>query len=97
MSVFRLAALSAFSAITVAAQSTTPDEFFEAKVRPVFEKSCAACHNPKLKSAGLDITTAAGFREGATSGPIVSKEDPEKQPSSAGDAAAGHGEDATHG
>ena len=77
MSVSRLAALAVFSAITAAAQSTPIDEFFEIKVRPVFDKNCSACHNPKLKSAGLDLTTAAGFRAGATSGPVVSKEDPD--------------------
>jgi|SRR6185295_3987882 len=49
MPVFRLAVLAAFSAIIAAAQSTPIVEFFEAKVRPVFDKNCSACHNPKAE------------------------------------------------
>lgn len=49
MPVFRLAVLAAFSAIIAAAQSTPIVEFFEAKVRPVFDKNCSACHNPKAQ------------------------------------------------
>jgi cytochrome c553 len=37
-----------------------------------------ACHNTKLKSAGLDLSTAAGFARGADGGPLVDKADPEK-------------------
>ena len=39
--------------------------------------NCFACHNAKLKTAGLDLSTAAGFRQGAASGPLVSKDEPE--------------------
>jgi hypothetical protein len=49
MPVFRLAVLAAFSAIIASAQSTPIVEFFEAKVRPVFDKNCSACHNPKAE------------------------------------------------
>ena len=49
MAVFRLAVLAALSAIIAAAQSTPIVEFFEAKVRPVFDKNCSACHNPKAE------------------------------------------------
>jgi uncharacterized protein (DUF1501 family) len=49
MPVFRLAVLAAFSAIIASAQSTPIVEFFEAKVRPVFDKNCSACHNPKAQ------------------------------------------------
>ena len=44
----------------------------------MFAASCVACHNTKLKSAGLDLSTAAGFAKGADGGPVVDKADPEK-------------------
>ncbi len=55
-------------------QNTAADEFFEKKIRPVLSKNCAGCHNAKLKTAGLDLTTAEGFVNGGQSGPAVSKE-----------------------
>ena len=31
-----------------------------------------------MKTAGLDLSTAVGLRQGATNGPVISKDDPEK-------------------
>jgi cytochrome c553 len=53
-------------------------EFFEKKIRPILVKSCQACHNSKLKSAELDLSSAEGFVHGGASGPLVSKAEPEK-------------------
>lgn len=61
------------AATRLLAQETKADEFFEKKIRPVFAANCAACHNAKLKVAGLDLTTADGFARGGQSGPAVSK------------------------
>ncbi|MGH9632368.1 MAG: c-type cytochrome domain-containing protein, partial [Bryobacteraceae bacterium] len=58
------------------AQSTDHDEFFEKKIRPMLVASCSGCHNPKVKTAGLDLTTAEGFQHGGESGALVSKENP---------------------
>jgi len=63
-------------ALTILAAATpllAQDEFFEKKIRPVFAANCAACHNAKMKVAGLDLTTAEGFARGGQSGPAVSK------------------------
>jgi len=74
----KLAALAALCTAPIMAQSVTPSDFFESKIRPVFVGQCSACHNAKMKTAGLDLSTAAGLRQGATSGPVISKDDPEK-------------------
>src|SRR5580700_4676653 len=62
-------------AVPVWAQA--PAEFFEKKIRPVLVNNCQACHNPKLKTAGLDLTSAEGFAHGGQSGPIVVAGNPE--------------------
>lgn len=53
-----------------------PTEFFEKKIRPIFATSCAGCHNPKLKTAGLDLSTGEGFVAGGVSGLLINKENP---------------------
>jgi mono/diheme cytochrome c family protein len=59
------------------AQTQDPTEFFEKKIRPVLVNNCRACHNPKLKTAGLDLTSAEGFVQGGQSGPVVVEGKPE--------------------
>src|ERR1700675_2909449 len=59
------------------AQTQDPTEFFEKKIRPVLVNNCQACHNPKLKTAGLDLTSAEGFVQGGQSGPVVVEGKPE--------------------
>jgi cytochrome c553 len=66
------------AAASLAAQTVDPQEFFEKSVRPVLVEKCQVCHNPNLKTAGLDLSTAAGFAQGGASGPIVSAGQPEK-------------------
>jgi len=59
------------------AQSHEQVEFFEKRIRPVLAKSCQACHNPKVKTAGLDLSTPEGFLAGGQSGALVSEQDSE--------------------
>src|SRR5579859_445428 len=59
------------------AQTQDPTEFFEKKIRPVLVNNCQACHNPKLKTAGLDLTSAEGLARGGQSGPVVVEGNPE--------------------
>ena len=66
------------TAASLAAQSVDPLEFFEKSVRPVLVEKCQVCHNPNLKTAELDLSSAAGFVHGGASGPLVSTDDPEK-------------------
>jgi hypothetical protein len=60
-----------------ARQSTEQQEFFEKKIRPIFVRNCQACHNLKVKSAGLDLSTPEGIMRGGDSGLLISKEQPE--------------------
>jgi cytochrome c553 len=66
------------AAAPLAAQSVDPLEFFEKSVRPVLVEKCQVCHNANLKTAELDLSSAAGFLHGGASGPLVSRDQPEK-------------------
>src|SRR5688572_14460039 len=46
-------------------------EFFEKNVRPILVTHCQGCHNANVLSAGLDLSSAAGLRKGADTGPVV--------------------------
>src|SRR5260370_33625268 len=64
------------AAAGLASGQSTGAEYFETKVRPIFSAKCHACHGPAQRMAGLDLTSAAGFLRGATSGPLVTGSDP---------------------
>ena len=71
-----IAAASVFSHVLPA--QTVPQEhleFFEKRIRPIFVSKCQGCHNPKSRTAGLNLSTGAGFRKGADTGPIVDSKD----------------------
>src|SRR4051812_38390132 len=63
-------------AAAVCAQTPEQSEFFEKKVRPLLVANCQGCHNAKVKTSGLDLSTIAGFQQGGASGALVSKDDP---------------------
>jgi hypothetical protein len=69
--------LLTLSCATAFAQTAEQVEFFEKKIRPILVNRCQACHNPKLRTASLDLTTAAGFLAGGQSGPLISRENVE--------------------
>jgi mono/diheme cytochrome c family protein len=48
-------------------------DFFEKKIRPVFAKNCVACHNSRVKTAGLDLSSLEGIAAGGQSGPLFVK------------------------
>src|SRR5882672_9762800 len=66
----------------VSAQSASQIEFFEKKIRPVLATNCAACHNAKATTAGLDLSTTEGIRYavqyGGEAGKLISLEKPEE-------------------
>ncbi len=64
--------------LSLVAQTPEQAEFFEKKVRPVLVKNCQGCHNTKVKTSGLDMSSAAGFFAGAASGLLVDKAAPDK-------------------
>ena len=66
-----LAAIPAFSQDAGAGA-----EYFEKKVRPLFARSCVGCHNAKMQSAGLDLSTPAGIAAGGMSGALFVKGKP---------------------
>lgn len=63
--------------VNAAQQSPASLEFFEKRVRPVLVKNCQSCHNAKVKSGGLDLSTPEAILRGGDSGPLVSREQPE--------------------
>ncbi len=62
-----------FCSLLSQGQTASPQqqEFFEKRVRPILVSRCQTCHNPKAGKAGLDLTSAAGFRKGTDTGPAV--------------------------
>ncbi|MSO22278.1 MAG: DUF1553 domain-containing protein [Acidobacteria bacterium] len=76
-----LAALGCLRATTFfPAQSLTLEQidFFEKRIRPVFVAQCQSCHGAKVQTAGLNLSTVAGLRNGAESGPVVTPGDVER-------------------
>ena len=53
-------------------------ELFEKLISPILVERCVACHNPAVLEGGLDLTSAAGFAKGATTGPLLRREAPER-------------------
>jgi len=62
------------------AQAQTPAqlEVFEKNARPLFATKCQGCHNPKLKSGGLDLSSPDALKEAASMGIFGKPSDPEK-------------------
>ena len=54
------------SSLAFAADS--PASYFR-EVRPVLQRKCQGCHQPNLKSGGLDLTTFEAFAKGGNRGP----------------------------
>jgi hypothetical protein len=65
------------AAIAFAEPTAEQIEFFEKQVRPVLAKNCNGCHNQRLKSSGLDLSSAGGFAAGGPSGALVDQAHPE--------------------
>ena len=61
---------------SLVAQTPEQTEFFEKKIRPVLVKNCQGCHNPKVKTSGLDMSSSAGFFAGAAGGSLIDKAKP---------------------
>ncbi len=66
-----LIGLALVGSVSLPGQSPEQTEFFEKKIRPVLAKNCQGCHNPKVKTSGLDLSSAAGFFAGTASGPLT--------------------------
>lgn len=44
---------------------------FSSEIRPIFQRSCQACHQPASKMSGLDLTTFSALSAGGAKGPSV--------------------------
>ncbi len=63
---FRTLALCCVGA-TLPATAAEPSFFRD--IRPILQKSCTGCHQPAMKSSGLDLTSFDTFRAGGQKGP----------------------------
>src|SRR5689334_9672416 len=68
-----LCCLFVFSPLLAAA-----DPSYYRDVQPVLQKNCVGCHQPAMKSSGLDLTTYEGFHAGGKRGPAFMAGAPEK-------------------
>ena len=68
----------AISSLFAVAQSPAQLELFEKQARPLFADKCQGCHNAKLKSGGLNLSSVDGLKEAAAGGIFGSAADPDK-------------------
>ncbi len=70
--------LTAFSLGVGHAQTSAQIELFEKNARPLFVSKCQGCHNAKLKSGGLDLSSPDAIKEAASMGIFGKPSEPEK-------------------
>ncbi len=70
--------LLVLAALPAVAQTPAQLEVFEKHARPMFVKSCQGCHNSKLKSGGIDLSSPEGIREAGATGIFGKADAPEK-------------------
>ena len=71
-------ALTVILAPLAYAQTAAQIELFEKNARPLFAEKCQGCHNAKLKSGGIDLSSTEGIKEAASTGIFGSANEPEK-------------------
>jgi mono/diheme cytochrome c family protein len=59
-----------FFALASAGLGQTP-EFYESTVRPILTTNCAPCHNDKIRTSGLSVTSVPALIAGGNRGPSV--------------------------
>ena len=72
------AAALAAGSLRLLAQTPEQLETFEKTVRPIFVENCQGCHNAKLKSGGLDLSSAEGLKDAASGGFFGAASEPDK-------------------
>lgn len=69
--------LRAISVVCVSAAACLADgPSYSRDIQPILQRSCVACHQPAMKSNGLDMTTFAALRAGGKKGPSFVAGDP---------------------
>ncbi len=62
-----MASIAAVLGLGTALSGAEPGYFRD--VRPILQRQCQGCHQPNLKSSGLDLTTFEGLQAGGKRGP----------------------------
>src|SRR5580693_6016698 len=77
---FRLATscVAAISLLSLPLLLAAAEPSYYRDVRPILNRNCTACHQPAVKSSGLDLTTYAGFQAGGARGPAFVSGSPEE-------------------
>src|SRR4026208_647638 len=65
------------SAGPVAAQQDSA-QFFEMRIRPLFQEKCVACHSDEKRMSGLSLEGKTGAEAGGNRGPIAVAGKPEE-------------------
>ncbi len=71
-------ALLVSASISIPAQTPAQLEVFEKNARPLFIDKCQGCHNQKLRSGGLDLSSPEGIHDAAGAGFFGTAAAPEK-------------------
>src|SRR5205814_7493035 len=66
-------------AFPIQGQTEAQLEIFEKNARPIFSEKCQGCHNAKLKSGGLDLSSPSGIKEAAGQGFFGTAAEPDKR------------------
>src|SRR5437899_2665006 len=56
----------------IAAGLSAADPSYFREIRPILQRQCQGCHQPNLKSSGLDLTSYDALKGGGKRGPAVS-------------------------
>ena len=61
--------------IALAGSLAAAEPSYYREIQPILQKNCAGCHQPAMKSSGLDLTTYETFRAGGKRGPAFTPGD----------------------
>lgn len=62
--------LALCSAATLGAQKPDAESSYFRQIRPILQRSCQGCHQPAMKSGGLDLTAYESLAAGGSKGPV---------------------------